>query len=383
MNVIIDATTDATSNSFPHWQLLMCFFWFAPAAMTDYESDNEFGAYERPSEFPSLQRRSTARSANRVAAPGEAACALIMTRMISFAKDFVSRHPKAEWAQQIIDLLSEDIWSADRGPLGWCKWSGAHCPARKTDSCYTENLVGPLMEKNARGDAMLRFARRSYGNPSREPTRCFMSYFQVPKEPGPPPEDRTIGAALDLNDNIESVGGMQLASLLQLFDALRELPNAHLYIGDLKAWFNQISIPEGIKPLFTLMLADGRLLEYNTLVMGGQPSAKLAHGITCLWIIASLESIGLTIMDPVFRAAHCALPLLTAANLVSRSGVLETPIRNLADKFSRFKTFRLTKKDRLAAVTLIEQALEARDMGTCFVPRVGAVESRHHRESRL
>ena len=42
-------------------------------------------------------------------------------------------------------------------------------------------------------------------------------------------------------------------------------------------------------------------------------------------------------------------------------------IRNLADKFSRFKTFRLTKKDRLEAVTLIEQALEARDMGTCFV----------------
>jgi len=42
-------------------------------------------------------------------------------------------------------------------------------------------------------------------------------------------------------------------------------------------------------------------------------------------------------------------------------------IRNLADKFSRFKTFRLTKNDRLEAVTLIEQALEARDMGTCFV----------------
>ena len=96
---------------------------------------------------------------------------------------------------------------------------------------------------------------------------------------------------------------MHLASLLQLFDALRELPNAHLYVGDLKAWFNQISIPEGIKPLFTLLLADGRMLEYNTLVMGGQPSAKLAHGITCLWIIAAMESLGFAIMDPGAAAA--------------------------------------------------------------------------------
>jgi len=41
--------------------------------------------------------------------------------------------------------------------------------------------------------------------------------------------------------------------------------------------------------------------------------------------------------------------------------------KNIADKFSRFKAFRLTAADTAAAVTLAEQALAARDMGACVV----------------
>ena len=42
-------------------------------------------------------------------------------------------------------------------------------------------------------------------------------------------------------------------------------------------------------------------------------------------------------------------------------------VRNLADKFSRFKAFRLSEADHEDAVTLAEQALAKRDMGACFV----------------
>ena len=41
--------------------------------------------------------------------------------------------------------------------------------------------------------------------------------------------------------------------------------------------------------------------------------------------------------------------------------------KNIADRYSRFKAFRLTATDTAAAVTLAEQALAARDMGACVV----------------
>jgi len=89
---------------------------------------------------------------------------------------------------------------------------------------------------------------------------------------------------------------MQLAKIVQIFSAVRVFAGGHAYIGDLKSWFNQISIPEGIKALFSLALGSDDY-EYNTLVMGGQPSAKLAHGISCIWIICSALDLGLTIDD--------------------------------------------------------------------------------------
>ena len=42
-------------------------------------------------------------------------------------------------------------------------------------------------------------------------------------------------------------------------------------------------------------------------------------------------------------------------------------VRNVADKFSRFKAFRLTAADRRAAVTLAEEALAARDTEACVL----------------
>ena len=258
--------------------------------MSSHLAEEEVDDYEEPTEFPALSRRPARKTTNDVAAPGEATCALKIEEVMKFAKELLIDNPEASWISQIIELLDPAIWTAARGPVGWCGWAGKHMPRCPTDEKYKHNIVDRLMQPNSRGVRMIRHARQDYDGFRHE--RCFMSYFQVPKDPGPPPTDRTIGNAQNLNAELRSVGGMQLAKLIQMFEAFREFRDPHIYLGDLAAWFNQIPIPEGIKPLFSL-LVDGLLLEYNTLVMGGQPSAKLAHGITCLWIMAAAKRIGL------------------------------------------------------------------------------------------
>jgi len=269
-------------------------FVFSLRAMASYLAEEEVVDYEEPAEFPALSRRPALKTVNDVAAPGEATCALKIEEVMTFAKELLANNPGASWISQIIELLDPSIWTATRGPVGWCGWAGKHMPRCPTDKKYKRNICDRLMLPNSRGQRMIRHARIDYEGSRHE--RCFMSYFQVPKDPGPPPTDRTIGNAQNLNAELHSVGGMQLAKLIQMFEAFREFQDPHIYLGDLASWFNQIPIPEGIKPLFSL-LVDGLLLEYNTLVMGGQPSAKLAHGITCLWIIAAAKRIGLTIRD--------------------------------------------------------------------------------------
>jgi len=259
--------------------------------MTDFASDDD--DYEEPCEFSCLKKKSAKHSANPVAAPGEATCALNMERVIISAKRLLDLFPGTTWIQQVIDLLDPAAWPAEKGPQGWCGWPNEPSARLTTSPIYAESIK-TLMTPNSRKKQMIREARPSsdYGIGTH---RCYMRYFQVPKELDPP-EDRGIGDARPLNSRLKSVGGMQLAKIVQIFSMLREFPGGHAYIGDLKSWFNQISIPEGIKALFSLALGTNDF-EYNTLVMGGQPSAKLAHGISCIWIICAALDLGFTVDD--------------------------------------------------------------------------------------
>ena len=254
------------------------------------ESDDD-DDYTAPQEFAAIRTRAAQRTANDVAAPGEATCALNMSTVMEEAKRLSESFPQATWIKQIIALLDPSLWPAEKGPVGWCGWDDAVKPPRlQTHAMYAKSIA-TLMTPNRKNRRMLRHARKDYGG--KRHTRCYMPYFQVPKDPG---EDRGIGDARELNKHLDNVGGMQLAKIVQMFEALRELAGGHIYVGDLKSWFNQISIPEGIKPLFSVALG-AEDFEYNTLVMGGQPSAKLAHGIACLWQISAGLRIGLKLVD--------------------------------------------------------------------------------------
>lgn len=257
-----------------------------------YSSDDD--DYEEPCEFACFRKKAARHSANPVAAPGEATSALCMERVIESARRLLKLFPGTAWIQQVIDLLDPAAWPCEKGPVGWCGWTNEASPRLVTSAIY-ENSIKTLMTPNSRNKQMIRRARplSAYGDGSAH--RCYMRYFQVPKELDPP-EDRGIGDARPLNSRLDSVGGMQLAKIVQIFSAVRVFAGGHAYIGDLKSWFNQISIPEGIKALFSLALGSDDY-EYNTLVMGGQPSAKLAHGISCIWIICSALDLGLTIDD--------------------------------------------------------------------------------------
>jgi len=93
------------------------------------ESDDD-DDYTAPQEFASIRTRAAQRSANDVAAPGEATCALNMSTVMEEAKRLSESFPQATWIKQIIALLDPSLWPAEKGPVGWCGWDDAVKPPR-------------------------------------------------------------------------------------------------------------------------------------------------------------------------------------------------------------------------------------------------------------
>lgn len=319
--------------------------------MLDSDSDEE--EYIYPSEYPDLLVTPATKRCNKVVDPGDASACVHMKNVArTCMKMFEESSKEATWAKATAEVIDNDRWK--EGPEGWCGFDSAkEAEPIKTDVKYLPNLLGlaratlcevceaeiakikfcckvlcdhcvnketskcKVCSKEAKKEklsksrpGMLRPAwsqrewqdyYRSKGCSADAFHRAYVRFFQVAKEEGPPPVDRGIGDARNLNKTMKKSFSMHLISLLEIFETFRMFPDGFFYGGDLFSWFNELSVPDSVRSLLTICIEKKRgkfiMFEYLTWVMGLKSSPAVANSITCTWLMDAVLRAGLEVDD--------------------------------------------------------------------------------------
>lgn len=285
-------------------------------ADSDSESENVDNDYLEQEDFSDFFKTCGGKSCNPVDGPGPAAEALVIKAVVTDLRKLhsisleINKHKPALWALEAANLLDREKWKHSQ--VGWSGFDPAKATnQRNTDSKYLQNLKD-LTKANANGKSMLRKSwslnqwnqwKKKMGSSIEveEIHKVVLNYFQVPKETVPSVKDRGIGDSRGLNKGLKKTIGTQFASLIQIFSCLRAFSRPSIYGGDLQSYFNQISIPDLIKALCSILVVnksgDTEAFEYNTLPMGLVPSCGIAHAITTAWVMLAAIEAGYKIED--------------------------------------------------------------------------------------
>lgn len=104
---------------------------------------------------------------------------------------------------------------------------------------------------------------------------------------------RVILDCRKINRAVAQPPPLRLATLREIADMLRYFPDPYCITLDLRHWFHQISIPDAVRRLFAVVVAE-RLMFSCTLPMGFSWAPAIAQAISATLLIKAMAEAGLT-----------------------------------------------------------------------------------------